>query len=415
MKVLHINTSQVGGAALCAERINNSLVQEGIDSRMLFAEGTNMPDGIKGAIATRDNAFLNRDWVLRKVRNLLARFPWYMDVEKAQKLLNTANKDHLYVHHPYSEYKNITCHPLVKWADVVHLHWVAGFVDYPTFFKELEKPIVWTLHDKYPAVGVQHFCSEFFPIPESLKLIDEKCKQIKRRGIIKAKNLQLVAISKHILDVCEGSDVLKGIPVSLINNGVDTNVFTMYDKYNVRRSLGLVEDAKVFLFSAHCINDENKGLFRLMSALENVDISNKLLVCIGQSLGSLPNCSFPVILTGSLNDQDKIAKYYSAADFFLQCSYEESFGQTVIEAMSCGTPVISTPCGISLDIISAANGVLCDGFDSNALVLGINEAVRREFDPIAIRKCIVDSFQNNTIARRYIELYHSVLDKERQR
>lgn len=410
IKVLHINTFQNGGAALCAIRINHALTQEGVDSRMLFAEGDGLPQEVRGAVAERDELFFNRNWLHRKFRKLLVRFPWYMDFDKFQGLLDEANKQHLFLHHPFSCYRNIAHHPLVEWADVIHLHWVSGFIDYPTFFSKVKKPIVWTLHDKNPLVGVQHFNSDFHPVPDELKAIDSYCKEIKRKSIAKAKKLAVVTVSELMINESRSSSVLNNNPSVLIHNGVDTTVFHRYVKESVREELGLDSKTKVFLFSAYWIFDKNKGLDRVVEAIEKIDIVDKMLICIGDcSNGSLPHVSFPVNFTGMLNDQERIAKYYSAADFFLQCSYEESFGQTTLESMACGTPVISTLCGIAKELITSSNGVICKGYDSEAIAAGIEEALKFEYDPSEIRQCVLDNYQYDKIAKQYINLYNNMI------
>lgn len=156
MKILHINTFQEGGAALCAIRINKALMSQGIESRMFFAHGASLPKGVNGAIADKDRIVrLRSNPLFAKFRHLLMRMPWYMNVEKRQVRLDNVNTHHLFLHIPYSNYTNIVHHPLVEWVDIIHLHWVSDFVDYTTFFKNIKKPIIWTLHDKYPIVGVQ--------------------------------------------------------------------------------------------------------------------------------------------------------------------------------------------------------------------------------------------------------------------
>lgn len=312
MRVLHINTVQKGGAAWCAIRINQSLVHNGIDSRMLFAMGKDLPVGVDGAIAEPDKNWWRSVPIIRGIFNrLLLCMPFFMNWRKLQKLLDKANENHLYLHHPLSNYKSISNHPLVEWADIIHLHLVPDFVDYPTFFKEVKKPIVWTLHDKFPAVGVQHYCSEFYPVPGRLKSIDSYAVRIKRKSVTKSNNLHLVAISKRMIDVCKNSEVLKGFPVTLIYNGVDTSVFHQYDKLKTRMELGVFSDATIFLFSSYNIHDMNKGLDRVIGAMEKVRVSNKMHICIGGSNVS-PDASFPVILTGMSN------QYFSSRGFIIK-------------------------------------------------------------------------------------------------
>lgn len=413
MKVLHINTSQTGGAAMCAIRISKALSEEGIESRMLFAEGISLPGGIKGAIATSDNIFWNRNLFLRIIKKILSFTGiWLVDVEKAKHQLNKANKTRLYIHQPLSSFKSITHHPLVEWADIIHLHWVTGFIDYPTFFKDIKKPIVWTLHDKYPAVGVMHYSSNFYPIPDNLKKIDALFRRIKRKGVSGAKNLNIVAISEVMIDICKHSDVLGGYPVTLIHNGVDASLFLHYNKQETRANIDLMPNGKIFLFSSFFINDPNKGLNRAIAALETIDVPQKTLVCIGSKYeGQQPQCSFPLVFTGLIKDPIQLSMYYSAADFFLQCSYEETFSQTPLEAMACGTPVISTPCSGAKDIIKSFNGVICRSYDADAIAEGITEGLSRHYNSDEIRQYIVNHFNYNIIAKQYIKLYMEITDK----
>lgn len=410
MRVLHINTLRDGGAAWCVFRLSKALAREGVESRVLIAEGEAMPEGVEGEIAVKDRSIWNTNRYLRSIKKRLSRLGWWLvDYEKMEKRFNKLNTAHVCSHQPLSQYKNIAHHPLVEWADVIHLHWVAGFVDYPTFFKEVRKPVVWTLHDKYPAEGVQHYSSDYFPVPEEMRDLDSLCRRIKRRGVEKAFNLNLVAVSATMLDVCRQSDVLRGFPVTLIHNGVDVDVYRPCDKQAARKELGLDREACIFLFSSYYIHDRNKGLDRIVRALEQTEIPNKVLVCVGKFLNELiPTSSFPIVIAGLLGSQSKMAGYYAAADYFVQCSYEESFGQTVIEAMSCGTPVVSTPCGISLELIRPSNGVICKGFDSDAIAAGIAEALKHRYDGDAIRQYISAHYSYDLIAKQYIEQYRKV-------
>lgn len=416
MKILHINTYQEGGAAWCARRISHALVKVGIDSRMLFADGRTMPKAIVGAIAERDVEFWYSNLFFAKIKHLLMRLPWYMDEEKMRKILELKNTDNLFLHQPYSCYKNIVFHPLVEWADIIHLHWVPDFVDYPTFFKNVRKPIVWTLHDKYPIAGVQHYCSAFFPVPEQLSEIDCYCKKIKRKAVLQAKNLHIVAISEQMKLLCDSSEVLKGFPCTLIHNGVDIDVFRpkyiQCTPFQMEMQL-LPENTIKFMFSAYNIWDENKGLSRVIEALEKVkkviDRPIALIVvgCLNET-DSGPLASFPLILTGLIKDQSVLSALYTYMDFFIQSAYEETFAQTPLEAMACGTPVISTPCSGASDLIRPFNGIICEGYDVSALQTGIQKAISIEYDAERIRDYIIENFDYKIIAKKYIELYKRI-------
>lgn len=419
MKVLHINTAQSGGAAWCAMRIYKALKEQGIECKMLFAYGTSMPEGIDGAIAEPDSDFWYSNSLTTKVKHLLNRMPWFYDEEKMRLVLDELNRDNLNLHQPFSHYKNIAHHPLVKWADIVHLHWVPDFVDYPTFFKRVRKPIVWTLHDKYPAAGIMHYCSKYFTLPEYLANVDNLCKRIKRKGITKSENLHIVAISSLVKDICSYSDVIQGFPCTVIHNGVDTNIFkpiytkskiNVLTKYGFRNSVN--ERTKLFMYSSFGIWDKNKGLQRVIDSLEKTQLKNIALIVVGGNDEKItPSASFPIITTGLISNQTELAELYSISDYFISASYEETYGQTITEAMACGCPVISTPTGVAPDLIRPFNGVLCKGFDSNDLAEGITKALSTKYDSDNIRQHIIDEYDYTKISQMYIELYNNILRK----
>ena len=56
---------------------------------------------------------------------------------------------------------DITLHPKFKEADIIHLHWISGFVDYAKFFDKCDKPIFWTFHDFEPFSGGFHYSNLF--------------------------------------------------------------------------------------------------------------------------------------------------------------------------------------------------------------------------------------------------------------
>lgn len=420
MKVLHINKGQEGGAAWCARRINTALLKQGIESKMLFAEGTRMPEGIDGAIAEKDKTIWYSNWFTTKAKHLLNRIPFYIDADKMSAIFETINKHRPFskhLHHPLSNYTNIAYHPLVKEADIIHLHWVPEFVDYPTFFKNVKKPIIWTLHDMFPAVGVMHYESDFSKLPEELKKLNDRCLNIKKTGIKKSNSLHIVAISDKMKEVINTSDVLGGLPTTLIHNGVDTKLYKPTEKASSKISEfinALDLNTKVFMFSSFAIEDKRKGLDRVFDALRMITAKTKkkiALVIVGgyKDADRLPEAPFPIFFTGRINDQKELAMIYTLCDYFINASYEEAFAQTPLEAMACGTPVIMTPCSGASDLIEPFNGVICDGFDSEALAKGIYKALNNHYDSELIRQYIIDEFDYDKIAKKYIRLYQNIL------
>lgn len=407
MNILHINTTQKGGAALCANRISKSLRDEGISSYLLTADG--IPSEYV-SVANKDKSIWYSNFLFIKIKHLLMRLFSFDDEDALMSKISTTTEkinEKPYLHVPRSFYQNISNHPLIEWADIIHLHWVSGFIDYPTFFERVKKPIVWTLHDKYPAVGLMHFCSEYSPLPVPLRDIDQYCREVKKKALSKNKNIHTVAISEQMKRLCLSSDILKDYPCTLIHNGVDTEIFRPYPVEDVELT---EKDTKVFLFSSYNIWDKRKGLERVIEALEKVDKIEKKLVVLGQNPSSVPpKASFPVICKGLIKDETELSKIYSSADYFIQASYEEGFAQTPLEAMACGIPVISTPVSGAPDLIRPFNGVLCKGYDPQAIKDGIMQAIKEKYNSRQIRDYIIDRFDYSKIAKQYIALYSSIL------
>lgn len=133
MKILHITKLPDGGASLCAIRICKALIEEGIDSKMLFMQG--QPDEYK--------YIADIDWLYRKHNNILVRILMKMlrlilrprfEILIMRRKRAERNGD-IFFTSPVTAYTNIVKHPLVRDADIIHLHWVSDFVDFPSFLR----------------------------------------------------------------------------------------------------------------------------------------------------------------------------------------------------------------------------------------------------------------------------------------
>lgn len=155
MKVVHITKLPDGGASWCAMRISNSLKQQGVDSKILLMQGA--PDNnisiadIDWLYKEHKNIFIR---IVFKLLRLILRPKFEYLTYKRKKAAKTSNA---FFTSPITAYTNIVNHPLIKDADIIHLHWVSDFVDFPSFFRKINKPIVWTIHDENPGLGGFHY------------------------------------------------------------------------------------------------------------------------------------------------------------------------------------------------------------------------------------------------------------------
>ena len=156
------------------------------------------------------------------------------------------------------------------------------------------------------------------------------------------------------------------------------------------------------------IHEERKGLDKLVSAIEKTDVPSKMLICLGR-YRQVPTASFPIRCEGHVPNSRLQSIYYSAADYYVLPSTLEAFSQSQLEAMACGSPVISFPCSGAEDLIDETNGVICDGFTVEALVRGIRQALSRNFDRKTIRQSVLSQYSYDRIGQLYLDCYHHFL------
>lgn len=408
MKVVHINKLSDGGAAWCAIRLSEALQKEGVCSSMLIMQSD---EENKWTIPQKDFIYRSHNnlliRLLMKIVKLIVRprFEYYK-----YKRHRAEKQGNAFFTSPLTEYTSLVNHPLIREADIIHLHWIADFVDLPSFFKNIKKPVVWTIHDENPGLGGFHYISAMKNANGKYLKLNKKFALIKKKAINSWNKPHLVAISKDMKDFFKSNEILKRCFVKLIHNGVEENVFRLLDKNKCRNEFKIPMEKKVFLFSSYAIEDKRKGLTLLIKALESIHNDNILLICIG-GYKEIPKGNIDIYCTGLTSDKDLLSKYYSAADYFVLSSFQEGFAQTPLEAMSCGTPVIAFPCSGIPELINDKNGVICKEFTVKALIDGISEAMKKEFVREKIREDVHSRFSYNTIAMQYINLYNDILKK----
>lgn len=297
---------------------------------------------------------------------------------------------------------------LVKEADIIHLHWIAGFLDYESFFSKIDKPIVWTLHDENIAFGGFHYSRDKQKNYECCQQVEDYYVRIKQKAISQVKELHLVALSDWMQLFIKRQPFLTGRPVHRIYNGVDCDVYRIFPQAPARSVLGIPDDCVVFAFCAYRLYDERKGLKDLVKALEALRNDKIAILCIGG--GDMPvETEIPTFFTGEVGSDLLMSFLYSAADYFALPSYQEVFAQTPLEAMACGLPVVAYPCSGMSDLIRDFNGVVCSDFTVEALREGIKKLMKTLYDRESIRNHIVEHFAHQKIAGQYKDLYQSIL------
>lgn len=412
MKVVHICTSLSGGAGLCAKRIINATRAYGIDARAIVVDGEKEEDWV----SVLDVPYpWSKFWPIQKFQVLLNMYGLWPRFNRYNHEINTefqrSGVKGVCVTSPVSRYNRLHEHPWIQEADIIHLQWVGNFLDYESFFKNVHKPIVWTIHDENPGLGGFHYTTWRDASSPSFKKLERKLVAIKREAYAHANNMTLVAISSMMKHFFQSNELLSQFPVNVIHNGIEIDKFQMLDKRICREKLDIPFNAIVFTFVAQDIHEGRKGLKELIAALELLNMQDVFLICLGGNNDSVPKASFAVRCVGFVSDPSVQSLYYSASDFFAMPSFQEAFAQTPMEAMACGTPVVAFPCSGAHDLINEKNGVVCSDFSVDALVDGIRQAMSQEYNPVVIREDVVARFSYDKIAKQYARLYEEVLCK----
>jgi glycosyltransferase involved in cell wall biosynthesis len=417
MKIVIINTSErTGGAAIAANRLMKALIDSGVEAKSLVlkkqSDDTNVIS-IQTSVFKKYYSQFNFLWE-RLVIFICNRFS-----RKNLFKVSIANTGF-----------DISGHPLVKEADIIHIHWInQGFLSLDNIKKLVEtgKPVVWTMHDMWPCTGICHHawqCENFketcgqCPFLKSNKKKDLSCRVFRKKLFISQSTIHLVAVSSWLKNKAEESPATKALNISVIPNVIDTNIFSPMDKQQMRNKYLFPSSKKIILIGAARIDDPIKGFEYLQQALLllNEKRDDLFLLLIGEIKGGgsfLSKIPIEYLSTGLISDTAMIAQLYATADVTVVPSYYETFGQTLIESMSCGCPVVSFNNSGQTDIIDhKINGYLVDYKNAVDLAGGIEWVIDHpESGKLAesCRKKVLGKYAEPIVAEKYIELYRKLL------
>lgn len=406
MNILHISTSDFGGAGNAAIRLHLGLLNTNINSKFLtYYKKNNYPEVFD---LNQSNNKLQKNINFFK-------FGFWEGINRI-KLLNRSNDFEIFTY-PKSLLK-IYKHQLINWADIIHLHWIAYFIDYPSFFTYIKnKPIVWTLHDMNPFTGGCHHARDCKNYLDNCK----KCPQLKNTLTINYSNkifnikkksyqdlnLKVITPSNWLKICSEQSSLFKGFQHFHIRNGIDTKKYLFIEKNQARKKLNLNEHLKILLFIADWLERPAKGLKFLLKAIENLQINNILIILIGKSNN---NYSSKKIKQVGFIDFENLALYYSASDSLIVPSLEDNLPNTIVESHLFGTPVIGFPVGGIPEMIEEyKTGIITDDTAAEALQKAIIHFFQNseKFNSEYIRNKAIELYDINNQVKRYIDIYLS--------
>lgn len=431
MKILLINTYGSGGAANACIRLHVGLLSNNIDSVLLLKNQSihYIPNTIIYQEPINILPLLDKKTKLkRKIKRILKEFylykPTIKDVEIADTIITKRDK-RLEKYSYANSGIDITGIPQFEDADIVHLHWVADFLNYSDFFLKTTKPIIWTLHDMNPFTGGEHYMEEYLGMDEKGYLLKREISefekiqfkneiQLKINALLQKPNLHIVTLTDWMTQEVKKSKVFSGYPIHKILNGIDINIFNKKDKSFCRNTLGLPQKKIILLFVADFIEYFRKGYMVLLKSLELINNRDIILCSIGNKTGELIKSENWIEL-GVIKDERLMSIAYSSADAFVIPSLMDNLPNTVVESLLCGTPVIGFPVGGIPEMIhDGVNGILAKELSAPSLADAIIHFIKtyNYFDSNLISKNAIDKYATEVMVSNYKELYESILNAE---
>lgn len=320
--------------------------------------------------------------------------------------------------------------------DVIHLHNIHGyFINYEILFDYLAKsgiPVVWTLHDCWTFTG---HCSHF-TIEGCYQWRDGECDHCKfkksyptsyvmnrahrnflakKNAFTALENVTMVPVS-HWLEGLVKQSFLGCHQVQTINNGI--NIHTFKPKENrdeVRKKMGIQQP--YMLIGVASIWGPNKGIhdfIKLRDALSS-ELYAIVLVGVDDKLAkTLPN---GITVVKRTNSVDELADIYSAADVLVNPTWQDTFPTTNLEALACGTPVVTYHTGGSPESLTSETGMVVEQGDISVLVSAIETICckGKEHYSAACRQRAIDCYNKEDRYRDYIKLYEQLEKNEKKK
>jgi putative colanic acid biosynthesis glycosyltransferase len=310
---------------------------------------------------------------------------------------------------------------------LIHLHNIhSNYINIKMLFEYCSirnLPIIWTLHDCWPMTGrCTYFdlngcekwksgcsaCQFMYQTPVSRV---DMCKRnwIYKRSIFeKYPQLTIVTPSNWLAGYVRQS-YLKKHPIYVINNGIDLSSFS-YRNGTIRTEYDL--DDKYIIACVASSWEARKGFEYVIKVAEYFENTRILLV---GSLKEAQKEKLPknIIATGRINDRNKMQEIYSSADVFMNPTLDDNFPTTNLEALACGTPVITFKTGGSPEAVDNNSGIVVEQGDTEGLYAAVQMAMSNCFTRKNCQRQAA-KFSATQKYQEYVELYNNILENSKQ-
>lgn len=308
-------------------------------------------------------------------------------------------------------------------TQAIHLHNLHGwYLNVPILFRYIKKnniKVVWTLHDCWAITGhCPHFdmigcekwktecskCPQHREYPDSLVDNSSRMHLIKKSCFLGVLDMTIVTPSRWLAEVVKQS-YLKGYRVTVINNGIDLAVFKPCES-NFRQRNNL-QRKKIVLGVAFGWG-KRKGLDVFIRLASDLDAKYKV-VLVGTDEYVDKLLPENILSIHRTHTQSDLAKIYTAADVFVNPTREDNFPTVNMEALACGTPVITFKTGGSPEVIDDTCGIVVEKDDYSNFINNIKETLSER--PFLFENCVerASLFSHEKMYEQYQDILSTII------
>ena len=295
----------------------------------------------------------------------------------------------------------------------IHDHWL----NYRILFEYLNSTdikVVWTFHDCWAFTGhcfhfvtkdcqrwktECHDCPLQGEYPKTLLDRSRKNFELKKRLFTSNLNLTIVGCSNWMAGLVRQS-FLKDKRIEVIHNGIDLNVF--------KPSGSRPNDGTFRVLAVSNVWNKGKGYYDILKLREYLPSDYEIII-VGLTADQLKE--LPIGIKGIQRTQNvqEMVDLYSSADVLINPTYADTFPTINIEALACGTPVITYKTGGSPEIIDGKTGIVVEQGNLDALTNAITSLRENPLDSKECRKRAEALFNKEERFKDYINLYEQLL------
>lgn len=407
MKVMQINAVYgFGSTGIIVKDIATSLLEAGNCTRVAYQVSNSISDNVE--LYQVGNKI---DWKIHALLTRVLGKQAYASIVATKKLLAYLDKEK---------------------PDIVHLHNLhANYVNLNMLLKYLAKKsiaVVITLHDCWFFTGkCFHFvgcgcekwrtgCGTCPQNKEDVKsFFFDRTHSVfgdKKKYFQAIPNLTVVGCSDWIKGLAEQSPIFQGKYITRIYNGVDTSIFYPRQQTTFRNENQL--DGKFVILGMANKWMKSKNIELVKKLFDNLKEDDQVVIvgCSEQQKIELEKYQC-VTAVGFIKDRDILADIYSASDVFVNMTYEDTLPTVNMEAICCGTPVITfNSCGSPELVNEGVTGYVISQGSEPELLNALYKVKNRLIDRKQCGNEGKHRFDKNLQYKEYLALYSYVLERQ---